>query len=73
MERTESLIDRTFRKYGEDFFGKVPMDRITTAQLEEARCFAFNECAKLTAETMTKQPKDTIRELFLNYLFGEYI
>lgn len=68
----ESFIDRVFRGYGEEFFGKEAMDRITTAQVEEARCTAMRDLGTLTAK-YGKQEKGTAKELFCNYLFDRYI
>ena len=43
-----AYIDRIFRGYGEDFFGKKAMDKITDEQVEEARCYAARELSRLT-------------------------
>lgn len=67
-----SHIDKIFRRYGEEFFGKKCMDQITDAQVEEARCWAFKELNNLTVE-YGKQAPDTVKELFCNYIFGEFI
>lgn len=67
-----TYIDRIFRGYGEEFFGKECMDQITDAQVEEARCWAMTELADLTAK-YGKQEKGTVEELFCNYIFGEFI
>lgn len=69
---TESYIDRVFRGYGEEFFGKEAMSRITGAQVEEARCAAMQELGRLT-EKYGKQEHGTAAELFCNYLFEKYI
>lgn len=68
----ESYIDRIFRGYGEEFFGKEAMDRIAPSQVEEARCAAMRELGRLT-EKYGKQEKGTAEELFCNYLFEKYI
>lgn len=68
----EAYIDRIFRGYGEAFFGKEAMDRITSAQVEEARCAAMRELGRLT-EKYGKQEKGTAEALFCNYLFANYI
>lgn len=68
----ESFIDRVFRGYGEAFFGKEAMNRITSAQVEEARCAAMRELSYLTAK-YGKQEHGTAAELFCNYLFANYI
>ncbi len=65
-------IDKQFRKIGEEFFGKEPMDRITDDQVTEARVFAFNVLSELTRD-FGKQEPGTLEELFCNYLFGAYI
>lgn len=67
-----TYIDKIFREYGENFFGKECMDQITDAQVEEARCFAFNECSELTKK-YGKQEKGTTEELFCNYIFGTFL
>ena len=65
-----TTIDRIFRGYGEEFFGKAFMDGITDSQVEEARVWAFNELDYLTRK-YGKQEKGTVKELFCNCLFGE--
>lgn len=65
-------IDKTFRRYGEDFFGKECMNQITDAQVEEARVWAFNELAELT-EKYGRQPDGACKELFCNYIFGQFL
>lgn len=67
-----SYIDRTFRGYGEEFFGEKAMNGITDEQVEEARCFAMRELAELTAKS-GRQAEGTAKELFLNYIFGEFM
>ncbi len=67
-----AYIDRIFRGYGEEFFGKQAMDMITDAQVEEARCWTFNELHDLTAR-YGKQEEGTAQELFCNYIFGEFM
>ena len=70
--RKEAFIDRIFRGYGEEFFGKQAMDKITPEQVEEARCFAMDVLAALTKE-FGLQKKGTERELFCNYVFGMFM
>lgn len=70
--RQESYVDRNFRWYGEAFFGKMAMDRITSEQVEEARVYAFRELANLTAR-YGEQKKGTVQELFCDYIFSEFI
>lgn len=67
-----SAIDRIFRGYGDDFFGKDVMDLITWEQVEEARCFAFKVLDELT-KNYGKQENGTVEGLFLNYLFEKCI
>lgn len=67
-----AYIDRMFRGYGEDFFGKELMDQITDAQVEEARCWAMTELSRLT-EKYGLQDMGTVKELFCNYVFGEFV
>ncbi len=70
--RNESFIDRAFRKYGEEFFGRTAMDMITTAQVEEARCAAMTELADLTRK-YGLQDESTVKELFCNYILENFI
>lgn len=67
-----TFVDRTFKDYGVAFFGEKAMERITDAQIEEARCFAMEELGRLTAK-YGPQEKGTAAELFCNYLFENYI
>lgn len=67
-----AYIDRIFREYGENFFGKKAMDQITDAQVEEARCAACQELYELTAK-YGLQSNDTCKELFCNYVFSKFI
>lgn len=66
------MIDRVFRGYGEEFFGEKAMSSITDEQVEEARCFAMREVAERTAKS-GRQAEGTAKELFLNYIFGEFM
>ena len=67
----EAFIDRVFRGYGEEFFGKRFMDTINSKQVEEARCFAMQELNYLTAK-YGKQKQGAERELFCNYIFEKF-
>lgn len=67
-----AYIDRIFRGYGEEFFGKECMDNITDEQVEEARCQAFKWLDEKTAK-YGKQEKGTVEELFCNYIFANFI
>jgi len=67
-----AYIDKIFRGYGEDFFGKECMNQITDTQVEEARCWAMNELTNLTSK-YGKQEKGTAEELFCNYIFSKFI
>lgn len=67
-----TFIDRVFRGYGEEFFGADAMSAITDSQVEEARCYAFSELDSLTAQ-YGRQPNGTARELFCNYIFGNFM
>lgn len=40
-KNNERYIDRIFREYGEEHFGKKYMDQVPTEILEESRCMAF--------------------------------
>ena len=67
-----AYIDRIFRGYGEEFFGKEAMDNITDEQVEEARCQAFKWRDELT-QKYGKQENGTVKELFCNYIFGTFM
>lgn len=67
-----AYIDRIFRGYGEEFFGKECMDKITDEQVEEARCEAFKLLEEKTKK-YGKQEKGTVEELFCNYIFGTFM
>lgn len=67
-----AFIDRVFRGYGEEFFGKAAMDMITDDQVEEARCFACRELGYLT-KMYGKQENGVVNELFCNYVFGNFM
>ena len=68
----ESYVDRCFREYGEDFFGKALMDNITSEQVEKGRVFAFKTLADLTAE-YGKLGEDVVKELFCGYIFAHFV
>ena len=69
--RTESYIDRTFRGYGEKAYGKAKMDLLSTSQVEEARCTAFQVFGNLV-RTCTRQEIEasstTVESLFCDYV-----
>lgn len=67
-----AYIDQTFRKYGEDFFGKSIMETITDSQVEKARCWAMKGVRDLTIK-YGRQPNGTAKELFCNYIFEYFI
>ena len=63
----ELFIDRVFRGYGEQFFGKARMDHISTAEVEECRCKAMEILGKRTM-MYGKQPPRTAEKLFCKYI-----
>ncbi len=63
---------RDFRNYGIEFFGEIPMERISDAEVLEAIAWAFNMMHTRTVEEGTVEPS-AVRELFLNHLFEKYI
>lgn len=67
-----AFIDRVFRGYGEEFFGKAAMDLITDDQVEEARCFACQGLSDLTKK-YGKQENWVVKELFCNYVFWNFV
>lgn len=70
--RMANYIDVLFRGYGENFFGKEAMDRITDEQVEEARIYAMTTVSELTKQ-LGLQKKGTAKELFCNYIFGVFM
>lgn len=70
--RNERNLEQIFRGYGEEFFGTKAMNQITTEQVEEARCAAMNELCDLTAK-YGRQEDGTVRELFCNYVFANFM
>lgn len=71
MKKMVGYIDKLFRGYGEEFFGKEAMDQITDEQVEEARCEACKMLNELTAE-FGKQEEGVVKELFYNYVFANF-
>lgn len=69
---TISAIDKVFKGYGEEFFGVKAMEQITDEQIEEARVWTCNEIHRLTA-LYGLQEQGTIKELFCNYVFGQFM
>ena len=67
-----AYIDKIFRGYGEEFFGKEAMDNITDEQVEETRCQAFRWLDEMT-QKYGKQENGTVKELFCNYIFGSFM
>lgn len=67
-----NYIDVLFRGYGENFFGKETMDRITDEQVEEARIYAMVTVSELTKQ-LGLQKKGIAKELFCNYIFGVFM
>ena len=60
-------IDKIFKGYAIEKYGDIFSD----SEIEEARVYACNKVAELTAQTMQKQPKGTAQNLFLKYLGGK--
>lgn len=67
-----NYIDVIFRGYGEEFFGKSVMDKITDNQVETARCEAMRTLSDLTKKHGL-QKKGTAAELFCNYISENYL
>lgn len=63
---------KLFRRYGAEFFGEIPMERISDAEVLEAIAWAFDMMHTRTIEEGTVEPS-AVRELFLNHLFEQYI
>jgi len=62
-----AYIDRVYRVYGEEHIGKDIMDHITDHQVEEARCASYEVLSALTM-VYGKQPKDTCKIIFCDYI-----
>ncbi len=63
----ESYIDRVFRGYGEQVFGKARMDKIASAEVEACRCKAMEILGKRTM-MYGKQRPGTVERLFCKYV-----
>lgn len=63
----ESFIDRVFRGYGEQFFGKEAMDLISSTEVEDARCKAM-QVLNLRTMMYGKQRPHTAEQLFCKYI-----
>lgn len=68
----KNYIDVLFRKYGEDFFGTEAMSQITDDQVEKARIWTMNELSELSKKNGL-QEKGTMKALFCNYVFSEFL
>lgn len=64
---TERFIDRIFRGYGEQVFGKTRMDLISSAEVEAARCKAMQVLGMRTM-MYGKQQSGTAERLFCKYI-----
>ena len=60
-------IDVMFRGYAEEHYGKEKADEFTDAQIEEARCFAYEDLVELT-KMYGRQESGKVKELFYGYL-----
>lgn len=77
--QNEHYIDRIFRGYGEEFFGKEFMDKLTSEQIETARCESFKLLQEKIEYLISVGYKHTesdeitdVKELFCNYIFENY-
>lgn len=71
--RNEPYIDRVFRGYGEEELGADQMSAISSAQVEEARCYAMKTLGQLTEDLGVKLPKGTAKMLFCEYVKQRFI
>lgn len=78
----KNYIDHLFRGYGEEFFGKEAMDKITDKQVETARIYSFKTLNDVCKEVIKSGDKESLeiikksnilKELFFNYIFSEYM
>ena len=60
-------IDIIFRGYAEEHYGKEKAQEFTDEQIEEARCFAYEDLTELTKQ-YGKQDKNRVKDLFFGYL-----
>ncbi len=79
MKRNEAYIDRIFRGYGEEFFGKETMDQVTSEQVEEARCFAYGTMSEVVRgmiaaglDPRSEGVMDECKALFYRYIFEQF-
>lgn len=71
--RSEPYIDRVFRGYGEEELGADQMSAISSAQVEEARCYAMKTLGRLTEDLGKKLPKGTAKMLFCEYVKQRFL
>ena len=67
MKKFVPYIDRMFRKYGEEYFGKEKMDTLTDEQVEEARCEAMKALTYVVSVCGAKDGNGQVKELFCDY------
>lgn len=63
----EPFIDRVFRGYGEQVFGKARMDLISSAEVEACRCKAM-QILDARTRMYGKQRHGTAERLFCKYI-----
>ena len=68
----EAAIDRVFRSYGEERFGKKAMARVTSEEVEQARVFTCRVIHDLTRD-FGKQEKGTEKDIFCDYVLMMYL
>ena len=67
-----SYVDKVLVKSASEFFGEVPVKRLTDDQIEEARCYAFRMLGEIVKE-YGKPPKGTLEDIFYNRLWEKYL
>lgn len=68
MTKQEGWLDRTFRKHGEEHYGKEYMDNVPSDVLEESRCMAFQYASDYAYEYGCAAPDGTIIDAFFRFL-----
>ena len=66
-----TYIDKIFRKYGEEDFGKELMDTVPDEKVEELRCEAFKSLAEMT-KLFGKQENGTLEALYYFLLLEHF-
>lgn len=77
-----NYIDVIYRKYGEEYFGKAVMDKLTDEQIEKARCETNKRISELARmhmaqggkrEDFINNPDINIKKMFCDYVAKNFI